>query len=333
MEELRDRLGPTGVLYRVFAEPGQMRKAFGEALAEQAAENPDIVVLTPDVAWPTCIDLVQRRYPERFFNLGVAEQNAMGMAAGFANAGMVPFVTMFAIFASTRASEQMRTSIAYPRLNVKIAGSYAGLSAEGNGPTHFSVEDISIMRAIPNMTVVVPCDCVSVRKAVAAAARYDGPLYLRVSRSKVAAVYDEGNCDLVIGKAIELRRGTDATIIAAGTTVAASLAAASMLEAEGVSTRVLDSHTVKPIDQNAVLRAAEETHCIVTVEESNVLGGLGGAVAEVVAERAPVPVVRLGLRDTFAESGDYEALMEAHGLTPAGIAQGVRRALDMARSR
>ena len=249
--------------YQVFAQAGQMRKAFGQALADLGAQRPDLVVLTCDVGWPTCADIFGAAHPERDFNLGIAEQNLMAAAAGLAAGGLCPVVVMFSIFASTRAVEQVRTSIAYPHLNVKIAGSYAGLSPEGNGTTHFALEDIAIMRAIAGMTILVPADNVAAGKLLAVALQYQGPVYLRLTRAAFPQVYDPAQ-ELTIGRAVTLRQGRDVTIAATGLMVHKALAAADILAGEGISARVLDVHTIKPLDEEAIVQAARETGCIVT---------------------------------------------------------------------
>ena len=317
-------------VYEVFAEPGMMRSAFGEALADAGDSHPEIITLTSDVAWPTCVDIFQRRHPDRFFNVGVAEQNMVSIAAGMAAAGLLPFAATLGVFASLRAAEQVRTSCAYAGLNVRIVGSYSGLSAEGNGPTHFAVEDIAVMRAIPHMCVLVPCDCASARAAVFAAIAHEGPLYLRISRSKVDNVYTSLP-GIEIGKANVLRQGEDLTIIACGIMVRKALDAAEMLESEGLSARVLDMHTIKPIDREAIVDAAHRTGCLVTAEEHVLNGGLGSAVAEVLSDTVPVPLERVGIDDTFTESGAYEELLEKYGLTAAAIVEAARRAVQRKR--
>lgn len=248
----------------------------------------------------------------------------MGTAAGMAAAGKIPFASTFAVFATGRAYDQIRNSIAYPGLNVKIAATHAGLTVGEDGGSHQAVEDIAIMRAIPGMTVLVPSDGVSTKKLVAAAAEYVGPVYLRLGRPAVPVIYNEDE-EFVIGRAKELRAGSDLTLVAAGIMVAKALEAAEGLAKEGINVRVLDMHTIKPLDGEALKKAAQETGVIITVEEHSVLGGLGGAVAEFVAENCPVPVIRLGVQDTFGESGKPDELLVKYGLTVEKIVEAVKR--------
>jgi transketolase len=308
------------------AEKIATREAYGRALVALGAANPDIVVLDADLAKSTKTIDFKKRFPERFFDFGVAEQNMMGTAAGLAAAGKIPFCSTFAVFATGRAFDQIRQSIAYPRLNVKIAASHAGITVGEDGSSHQSVEDIALMRALPNMTVFVPADAVEVAGAVKAAAALDGPVYIRLGRAPVPVIHGE---DFVFrpGEAVLLRPGNDATVIATGIMVAAALEAAAVLAQEGVAVRVLNAHTIKPLDVAAVTRAALETGAVVTAEEHNIIGGLGSAVAEVLGEHCPVPLKRVGIRDTFGESGKPQELLEKYGLTPADIVAAVREVL------
>jgi len=290
------------------------REAYGEALAELGTENPDIVVLDADLSKSTKTEIFARRFPERFFNMGIAEQNMLGTAAGLAAAGKIVFCSSFAIFAAGRAFEQVRNSIAYPALNVKIGASHGGITVGEDGASHQSIEDIALMRALPNMTVLVPADAVATRILVRAAAALEGPVYLRLGRMAVPVLYD-GGASLVPGKAHVWREGRDLTLVATGLMVAVALEAADLLEREGYRVGVMDVHTIKPLDVEALVRAARATGAVVTLEEHTVIGGLGSAVAEALSEYHPVPIKRIGLPDTFGESGKPQELMEKYGLT------------------
>ncbi len=300
------------------------REAFGQVLIELGAENPNIVVLEADISTSTMTCHFSKEFPDRFFNTGIAEQNEMGIAAGLAASGKIPFVSTYAVFASMRACEQVRTSVAYPRLNVKIAVSHGGLTPGSDGATHQGIETMGIMRTIPNMTVIMPADAVAVKKLVKAAAEFDGPVYLQFTRDPLPVLYED-NMNFEIGKSIELKDGGDISLIAVGDMVAKALKAADILEADGIAARVIDMHTIKPRDEEAVLKAARETGGIVTVEDHNIINGLGSAVAEVIVEKILVPVERVGIRDTFAESGDYEALLCKYGLGIADIVEAGKR--------
>ena len=304
------------------------RAAYGEALVALAEEYPELVVLDADLSGSTMTKGFAKAHPDRFFNIGIAEANMTGIAAGLAACGKKPFTNTFAMFAAGRAFEQVRNSIAYPRLNVKVVGSHGGLSVGEDGATHQCIEDYAIMRAIPNMMVLSPCDGPEMRLAVKALLDYDGPAYLRLGRLAVESVTDSiPGYSFRLGKGAVLRDGADATVIATGMMVQMALQAARTLAEEGVSVRVVDMHTIKPLDEELVLKAALETRCIVTAEEHTVIGGLGSAVAEFLAEHCPVPVLRHGVHDEFGRSGKAQAVLEAYGLTPAGIADQVRQAL------
>ena len=305
------------------------RAAYGDALVRLGAVDPDLVVLDADLSGSTMSKGFAKAYPERFFNMGIAEANMAGVSAGLAASGKKPFYSSFAMFATGRAWEQVRNSIAYPRLNVKVVGSHGGLSVGEDGATHQCIEDLAIMRAIPGMMVVCPCDANEMDKAVEALLNYEGPAYLRLGRLAVETVTDaiEGY-SFELGKGVTLRDGKDVTIIANGMMVQMALEAAKLLEAEGISARVLDFHTVKPLDTELVKKAAVETGCIVTTEEANIVGGLGSAVCEYVAENCPVPVVRHGVEDEFGRSGAANAVLEAYGLTPAKIAEKAKHAIS-----
>lgn len=302
------------------------RDGYGKALAKLGAEQPDVVVLDADLAKSTKSYEFCKHYPERFFNMGIAEASLMGTAAGLAAAGKTVFASTFAIFATGRAFEQIRNSIAYPKLNVKVAASHAGLTVGEDGATHQAIVDISIMRSLPNMTVIVPADGIEAEKAVFAAAKYDGPAYLRLGRSAVPVIFGEEH-EFKIGVSAQLRDGRDATIFACGIMVAESLLAAEELAAEGINVRVVNMPTIKPLDEQAVLRAAQETGAIVTAEEHSIIGGLGSAVAEYLVENAPVPMERIGVRDTFGESGKPQELLEKYGLTKKEIKEAVQRVI------
>ena len=312
------------------AEKIATRAAYGKALVALAEEYPELVVLDADLASATMTKDFAAAYPERFFDMGIAEANMTGFAAGLGTCGKKPFVNSFAIFTAGRAWEQVRNSVAYPRLNVKCVGSHGGLSVGEDGATHQCVEDLALMRAIPGMLVVNPCDGNEMRAAVRALLEYDGPAYLRLGRMAVETVTDsvEGY-SFELGKAVKLREGTDATVCATGLMVQRALAAADMLAEKGVSVRVLDFHTIKPLDAEAVCAAARETGCIVSSEEHSVIGGLGSAVAECVSGCCPVPVVRHGVEDVFGRSGKAELVLEHYGLTAAGIAEKVEKAVSL----
>ena len=306
------------------------RGAYGEELVKLAEEYPELVVLDADLSSATMTKAFSKAYPERFFNMGIAEADMMGFAAGLAACGKKPFANSFAMFSAGRAWEQVRNSIAYPHLNVKCVGSHGGLSVGEDGATHQCVEDLALMSAIPGMVVVNPCDGPEMRRAVKALLDYDGPAYLRLGRMAVESVTDETpGYEFTLGKAAMLRDGADVTLAATGLMVQRALAAAEMLAAKGVSARVLDFHTIKPLDTEAVLAAARETGCIVTSEEHSVIGGLGSAVASVCAENCPVPVLRHGVNDEFGRSGKAELVLRAYGLTAEVIAEKAMKAVAL----
>lgn len=306
------------------------RGAYGEELVKLAEEYPELVVLDADLSSATMTKAFSKAYPERFFNMGIAEADMMGFAAGLAACGKKPFANSFAMFSAGRAWEQVRNSIAYPHLNVKCVGSHGGLSVGEDGATHQCVEDLALMSTIPGMVVVNPCDGPEMRRAVKALLDYDGPAYLRLGRMAVESVTDEtSGYEFTLGKAAMLRDGADVTLAATGLMVQRALAAAEMLAAKGVSARVLDFHTIKPLDTEAVLAAARETGCIVTSEEHSVIGGLGSAVASVCAENCPVPVVRHGVMDEFGRSGKALEVLEAYGLTAEVMVEKAVQALAL----
>jgi transketolase len=303
------------------------REAYGRALVRLGEQNPDIVVLDADLAKSTKTIKFKEKFPERFFDMGIAEADMMGTAAGLAASGKIAFASTFAIFATGRAWEQIRNSICYTNLNVKIAASHAGIAVGPDGSSHQAIEDIAIMRVIPNMKVVAPADAVETEKAVEALVETPGPAYLRLGRSGVPVLYEE-TYEFRLGKASVLREGSDVTLIAVGTMVRLALAAAENLAKDGINARVINMSTIKPIDIDAIASAIEETGAIVTAEEHSVIGGLGSAVAETVCEMAPAPVVRVGIRDKFGQSGKADELMETYGLTAGRIAEAAREALS-----
>ncbi|MHB0885349.1 MAG: transketolase family protein [Bacillota bacterium] len=303
------------------------RDAYGEALAELGGENPNVVALDADLSKSTKTAVFGKAFPERFFNMGIAEANLMATAAGLAAAGKVPFASTFAVFATGRAFDQVRNSICYPRLNVKIGASHAGITVGEDGGSHQSVEDIALMRVLPNMTVLVPSDGVETRAAVRAAAALNGPVYLRLGRASGPTLFNP-DYDFRIGEAVVLREGRDVSLFACGVMVAEALRAADQLAAEGVEAEVVNVSTLKPFDARTVADSARKTGAAVSAEEHSIIGGLGGAVAECLGEHAPVPLVRVGLRDTFGESGTPDELMKAYGLTAAEIVRAAKEAVQ-----
>lgn len=303
-----------------------MRDAFGLALIDLAKTRKDFVVLDADVAGGTGTSIFRETYPDRFIQCGIAEQNMMSLAAGLSTTGVIPIVTCYAVFASMRAIEQARNSIAYPNFNVKIVVSHVGLDVGPDGPTHQAIEDISIYRAIPNFVLVAPADPFELKKALPAILDYEGPVYFRTGRSPIPTIFDE-DMSFQLGKGAIVRDGTDVTIVAIGVMVHRALHAADKLNEEGISCRVVNMSTVKPIDQELILRCARDTGCFVTAEDHNIKGGLGSAVAEIIVQQLPCPVEFVGIRDAFAESGDPEELAEKYQLAWPAIAMAVRRVL------
>ena len=300
------------------------RESYGNALAELGAQNPNVVVLDADLAGATKTAVFKKAFPERHIDCGIAEGNMMGVAAGLATCGKVVFASSFAMFAAGRAFEQVRNSIGYPHLNVKIGATHAGISVGEDGATHQCNEDIAIIRTIPGMTIICPADDVEARAAVKAAAEYEGPVYLRFGRLAVPVINDEATYKFEIGKGITMKEGKDVTIIATGLEVNESLEAAKLLEADGISAEVIDIHTIKPIDRELVVASAKKTGKVVTVEEHSIIGGLGGAVAEVLAEEAPTKMLRIGMMDQFGESGPAKVLIEKYGLDAKSIYEKVK---------
>lgn len=315
-----------GVIQSPFGPAVAMRTAYGEALVELGRSRADVVTLSADVSNSDFSSMFEAVYPERFFNVGIAEPALVDIAVGLANGGFVPIANTFAFLLATRALEMVRTHLCYGRANVKLAGAYAGLSDSFDGPTHHAITDLAIFRSLPHMTVVVPADARAVAQLLPQVAAWDGPVYFRLCRNEVPQVYSEEYVP-EIGKGVELLAGHDMTVIACGVMVAAALEATTVLTQEGLSVRVIEMHTIKPLDEALVERCAKETGAIVTVEEHSVIGGLGSAVAECVAKTYPVPVEQVGLCDTFAETGPYADLLTKYGLDAAGIERAIRRVM------
>ena len=295
------------------------RESYGNALVELGKEHDNLVVLDADLSGATKTGVFQKAFPERHINCGIAEGNMMSVAAGIATTGKVPFASSFAMFAAGRAFEQVRNAIGYPHLNVKIGATHGGISVGEDGATHQCNEDLAIMRTIPGMVIINPADDIEAKAAVKAAYEYVGPVYMRFGRFAVPVINDNEDYKFEIGKGVVLREGKDLTIIATGLEVAESLAAADMLAADGIEAKVINIHTIKPLDEELVVAAAKETGKVVTVEEHSVIGGLGGAVCEVLAEKAPTKVLKIGMNDMFGESGSAKALLEKYELDAAGI--------------
>lgn len=302
------------------------RDAYGKTLVKLGEANDKVVVLDADLSKSTKTNDFSKSFPNRFFNMGIAEQNLVGAACGFATAGKIPFVSTFAMFATGRAFEVIRNSVCYPKLNVKICATHAGITVGEDGASHESIEDISIMRAIPNMTVVVPADGIETEKVILEAAKYNGPMYVRLGRSGVPTLFND-DYKFEIGKGTVLREGTDATIIACGMMVNEAVLAHEELKSEGINVRVINMSTIKPIDKELIIKAAKETKTIITAEEHSVLGGLGSAVSEVVCEECPVIVKKIGVNDVFGESGTPAELLEKHGLTAKNLVKTVKETL------
>ncbi|ABQ24707.1 transketolase family protein [Geotalea uraniireducens] len=303
------------------------RDAYGETLAELGAENKNVVALDADLSGSTKTGVFAKKFPERFFNMGIAEANMVGTAAGLAAVGKIPFLSTFAIFAAGRAWEQIRQSAAYPKANVKIVATHGGVTVGEDGGSHQSVEDIAIMRAIPNITVIVPADGVETKGAIRAAAAMKGPVYVRLGRNKVPTIFPEDH-RFEIGKGAELVAGSHMTFVTTGLMTAQAIAAAESLKKDGISARVVHIGTIKPLDQEIILKAARETGAIVTAEEHSVIGGLGGAVAELLGENCPTPMKRIGINDRFGTSGKAEELLKYFGLTPDCLVDAAKEILS-----
>ncbi len=305
------------------------RDGYGAALKELGATRDDVLVLDADLAKATKTVVFRKEFPEKFIDCGIAEGNMMGIAAGLATTGYTVFASSFAMFAAGRAFEQVRNSIAYPGLNVKIGATHAGISVGEDGASHQCCEDIALMRTIPGMVIINPADDVEAKKAVFAAAEHEGPVYLRFGRLAVPRFNDSENYDFKIGKGVQLTDGEDVAIIATGLMVNEALIAAEALKAEGINARVINIHTIKPIDKEIIIKAAKETGVIVTAEEHNVIGGLGSAVCEVLSEECPVPVIRLGVEDTFGKSGPALDLLKIYGLSSENIVAKAKKAIEL----
>jgi transketolase len=309
-----------------FGEPILMRKSYGEALVALGKARQDIIVLSADVSNSDFSYMFEAEFPERFLNVGIAEPAMVDVAVGLSKNGFVPICNTFAFLFATRALEMVRTHLCYGETNVKLAGTYAGLSDSFDGPTHQETTDFAIMRSLPNMTIVVAADHLGVTRLLPQVAEWNGPVYFRLCRNEVPQIYTEAY-QPVLGKGVVLQEGSDLTIIACGVMVARSLQAAAQLEQKGIRARVVEMHTIKPIDRELILRCASETGAIVTVEEHTILGGLGGAVAEVVSDDCPVPVARVGIADRFAETGPYNDLLDHYGLALADITGAAEKVL------
>ena len=298
------------------------RQSYGEALLALGRENKKVVVLDADLAGATKTDLFAKEFPERFFDMGIAEANMMGTAAGLATCGKIPYASTFAVFAAGRAYDQIRNSICYPKLNVKIGATHCGITVGEDGATHQMIEDISLMRTLPNMTVLSTSDDTQTKWAVKEMSQIEGPVYLRLARLATPILYDRSQ-KFEIGKAIQIGEGTQATVFATGVTVAEAIQAQKMLEEKGIHIRVVDMHTIKPIDKEMIVKCAKETKQLISVEDHNIIGGLGAAIAEVLTEEYPAKLTRLGIKDTFGKSGKAEKLMEYFGITAKSIAKNV----------
>ena len=300
------------------------RDSYGQALKELGASNPDVIVFDADLAGATKTGVFKKEYPDRFFDCGIAEGNMVSIAAGAAACGKIPFVSSFAMFTAGRAFEQIRNSVGYPHLNVKIGATHAGISVGEDAATHQCNEDIALMRTIPGMVVINPSDDVEAKAAVRAAAEYEGPVYLRFGRLAVPVINDEATYKFEMGKGVTLREGKDVTIVATGLCVSSAMEAAELLAADGVSAKVINIHTIKPLDEELIVAAARETGKVVTVEEHSVIGGLGSAVCDALSAKAPTPVLKVGVQDTFGESGPAGKLLEKYKLDGKGVYEQIK---------
>lgn len=299
------------------------RQSYGEALLELGKKNEKVVVLDADLAGATKTNIFAKEIPERFFDMGIAEQDMIGTAAGFATCGKIPFASTFAVFATGRVYDQIRNSVCYPNLNVKICATHCGITVGEDGATHQMLEDINLMRGLPNMTVISPADDVEAKWAVEEAARINGPVYIRFGRAATPIIYD-ANYEFKLGKAIQFGDGEDVTIFATGMMVAESLKAKEELEKEGIKVRVVDIHTIKPIDKDIIIKCAKETKKLISIEEHSIIGGLGTAISEVLVENYPAKLVRMGMKDCFGKSGKAQELLEYFGLTSKEIIEKVK---------
>ncbi len=294
------------------------RQSYGEALAELGKENPNIVVLDADLSTATKTNIFAKEFPERFFDMGIAEQNLVSTAAGMSTCGKIPYVSTFAVFAAGRAYDQIRNSVCYPKLNVKICATHAGITVGEDGATHQMIEDISLMRTLPNMTVISTSDDIQTKWAVKEISKINGPVYLRLARLSTPIIYNE-NQKFEIGKAVQIGEGTDGTVFATGVTVSEAIKAQENLKQKGINIRVVDVHTIKPIDKETIIKCAKETQKLISIEDHNIIGGLGSAISEVLTDEYPAKLIRLGIKDTFGKSGKAEELMKYFGITADDI--------------
>ena len=300
------------------------RKSYGEALEQLGKENPNVVVLDADLAGATKTDMFAKQFPDRFFDMGIAEANMMATAAGFATCGKIPYASTFAVFAAGRAYDQIRNSICYPKLNVKICATHCGVTVGEDGATHQMIEDLSLMRTLPNMTVMSTSDDTQTKWAIKEIAKIQGPVYLRLARMETPIIYDE-NTKFEIGKAIQIGEGTDGTVFATGITVSEAIKAQEILKQEGINIRVVDMHTIKPIDKEIIIKSAKETKKLISIEDHNIIGGLGSAISEVLTEEYPTKLIRLGIKDVFGKSGKAEELIKYFGITADNIIEVMKK--------
>ena len=300
------------------------RKSYGEALEQLGKENPNVVVLDAYLAGATKTDMFAKQFPDRFFDMGIAEANMMATAAGFATCGKIPYASTFAVFAAGRAYDQIRNSICYPKLNVKICATHCGVTVGEDGATHQMIEDLSLMRTLPNMTVMSTSDDTQTKWAIKEIAKIQGPVYLRLARMETPILYDE-NTKFEIGKAIQIGEGTDGTVFATGITVSEAIKAQEILKQEGINIRVVDMHTIKPIDKEIIIKSAKETKKLISIEDHNIIGGLGSAISEVLTEEYPTKLIRLGIKDVFGKSGKAEELIKYFGITADNIIEVMKK--------
>ena len=300
------------------------RKSYGEALEQLGKENPNVVVLDADLAGATKTDMFAKQFPDRFFDMGIAEANMMATAAGFATCGKIPYASTFAVFAAGRAYDQIRNSICYPKLNVKICATHCGVTVGEDGATHQMIEDLSLMRTLPNMTVMSTSDDTQTKWAIKEIAKIQGPIYLRLARMETPILYDE-NTKFEIGKAIQIGEGTDGTVFATGITVSEAIKAQEILKQEGINIRVVDMHTINPIDKEIIIKSAKETKKLISIEDHNIIGGLGSAISEVLTEEYPTKLIRLGIKDVFGKSGKAEELIKYFGITADNIIEVMKK--------
>jgi len=300
------------------------RQSFGEALAILGEKNKNVVVLDADLSEATKTSIFAKKFPDRFFDMGISEQDMLATAAGMATCGKTPFVSSFAVFATGRAYDQIRSSICYPKLNVKICGTHGGITVGEDGATHQMLEDINLMRGMPNMTVICPSDDIQTKWAMEEISKMKGPAYVRMARLATPVIYEEGE-SFELGKGVQIGKGTDATVFATGAVVSEAIQAKEILEKEGINIRVVDIHTIKPIDRELIVKCAKETKKIITIEDHSIIGGLGTAVCEVLSEEYPTKVIRMGMKDCFGKSGKAEELMKYYGLTKEAIIEEVKK--------